>query len=67
MLNNTISKTVPTIPNIKNITDKTVEVGLKQLKNDKILDSGDLVIVSGGSKLLNAGTESRIACGMIRI
>jgi len=48
-------------------TDKTVEVGLKQLKKDKILESGDLVIVSGGSKLLNAGTESRIACGMIRI
>ena len=48
-------------------TDKTVEVGLKQLKKNKILESGDLVIVSGGSKLLNAGTESRIACGMIRI
>ena len=48
-------------------TDKTVEVGLKKLKQKKILEKGDLVIVSGGSKLLNAGTESRIACGMIRI
>ena len=48
-------------------TDKTVEAGLKKLKQKKVLEKGDLVIVSGGSKLLNAGTESRIACGMIRI
>ena len=48
-------------------TDKTVEAGLEKLKEMKVLESGDLVIVSGGSKLLNAGTESRIACGMIRI
>ena len=48
-------------------TDKTVEVGLKALKEQGILETGDLVVVSGGSKLLNAGTESRIACGMIRI
>ena len=48
-------------------TDKTVEEGLKKLKRQKILEAGDLVVVSGGSKLLNAGTESRIACGMIRI
>ena len=48
-------------------TDKTVEEGLKKLKEMKVLESGDLVVVSGGSKLLNAGTESRIACGIIRI
>ena len=48
-------------------TDKTVEEGLKKLKRQKILESGDLVVVSGGSKLLNAGTESRVACGIIRI
>ena len=48
-------------------TDKTVEEGLKKLKRQKILESGDLVVVSGGSKLLNAGIESRVACGIIRI
>ena len=48
-------------------TDKTVEEGLKVLKDRGILESGDLVVVSGGSKLLNAGTESRVACGIIRI
>ena len=46
---------------------RTLEEGLKVLKDRGILESGDLVVVSGGSKLLNAGTESRIACGMIRI
>ncbi len=51
----------------QNNTDKTVEKGLKLLKEQGILESGDLVVVSGGSKLLNAGTESRIACGIIRI
>ena len=48
-------------------TDKTVEAGIKKLKQQKILEKGDLVVVSGGSKLLNAGTESRIACGIVRI
>ena len=48
-------------------TDETVEEGIKILKNKKILETGDLVVVSGGSKLLNAGTESRIACGIVRI
>ena len=48
-------------------TDETVEAGIKKLKAKKILEKGDLVVVSGGSKLLNAGTESRVACGMIRI
>ena len=57
----------PILVDAQETTDKTVEEGLKKLKRRKILESGDLVVVSGGSKLLNAGTESRIACGMIRI
>ena len=48
-------------------TDQTVEAGITKLKEKEILEKGDLVVVSGGSKLLNAGTDSRIACGMIRI
>ena len=51
----------------QNTTDETVEAGIKKLKSKKILEKGDLVVVSGGSKLLNAGVESRIACGIVRI
>ena len=47
--------------------DTTLELGIQELKNRQILEKGDLVIVSGGAKLLNAGTESKIACGIIKI
>lgn len=48
-------------------TDETVEAGLTKLKEKGVLEKGDLVVVSGGSKLLNGESDSRIACGMIRI
>ena len=48
-------------------TDATVEAGLEKLKEKEILEKGDLIVVSGGSKLLNGGTKSRIACGILKI
>ena len=47
--------------------DEIVEEGIRKLKERDILEKGDLVIVSSGAKILNAGSESRIACGIIRI
>ena len=47
--------------------DKTVEAGLKKLQDKGILEKGDLVVVSGGSKLLPDEQESKIIGGIVRI
>ena len=45
----------------------TVQGGIKILKHRKILEKGDLVVVAGGSKLLNSEKNSQIACGIISV
>ena len=47
--------------------DETVEAGLKKLQDKGILEKGDLVVVSGGSKLLPDEQESKIIGGIVRI
>ena len=47
--------------------DKTVEAGIEKLKAKEIIEKGDLIVVSGGSKLLPDEQESRIIGGIIRI
>ena len=45
----------------------TVHEGIKILKRRGILEKGDLVVVSGGSKLLDSEKNSQIACGIIKV
>ncbi len=47
--------------------DETVEKGIEKLKSKGILEKGDLVVVSGGSKLINNAEESKIVGGVARI
>ncbi len=47
--------------------DKTVEAGLKKLQDKGILESGDTVVISGGSKLLFDKTQSKILGGILKI
>ena len=47
--------------------DDTVEEGIQKLKSKQILESGDLVVVAGGARLLEKEANSRIACGIIKI
>ena len=47
--------------------DKTVVYGMKVLEERKILEEGDLVVVSGGAKLLNHKDNSKVACGIVKI
>ena len=51
----------------KEDVDKTVEAGLKKLQDKGILESGDTVVISGGSKLLFDKTESKILGGILKI
>ena len=47
--------------------DETVENGIEKLKAKGILESGDLIVLAGGNKLLNNATESKIVSGVARI
>ncbi len=50
-----------------NTIDATIEKGIEKLKAKGILESGDLVVLSGGNKLLNNTSESKIVSGVARI
>ena len=47
--------------------DETVEKGIEKLKSKGILEKGDLIVVSGGSKWLNDAQESKIVGGVAKI
>ena len=47
--------------------DKTVEAGIEKLKQKGILEKGDMVVVSGGVKLLETAEESKIIEGIAKI
>ena len=47
--------------------DKTIEVGLKKLQDKEILEKGDTVVLSSGSKMLDNSVESKIIGGVVRI
>ena len=47
--------------------DKTIEVGIKKLEDKEILEKGDIVVLSSGSKMLENSTESKIIGGVVRI
>ncbi len=47
--------------------DKTVEAGIKKLQDKGILEKGDTVVISGGSKLMADKVESKILGGILRV
>ena len=47
--------------------DKTVEVGIEKLKEKEILEKGDLIVISGGAKLLENAEYSKVVGGVARI
>ena len=57
----------PVLVNKQETIDKTIEVGLKKLQDKEILEKGDTVVLSSGSKMLENSTESKIIGGVVRI
>ena len=48
--------------------EETVERGIEKLKAKEILESGDLVVLAGGNKLLlNNTSEGKVVSGVVRI
>lgn len=46
--------------------DETIEAGIEKLKKD-ILEKGDVVVISGGAKILNNSTENQVIDGVLKI
>lgn len=51
----------------KETVDKTVEAGIEKLQAKGILEKGDTVVISGGSKILENKTEGKILGGILKI
>ena len=46
---------------------KTIEAGIEKLKNKEILESGDIVVITGGSQMLPDATDSKTIGGVLKI
>ena len=46
--------------------DETIEAGIEKLKED-ILEEGDVVVISGGAKILNNNSENQVIDGVLKI
>lgn len=51
----------------KETVDKTVEAGIQKLQAKGILEKGDTIVISGGSKILEDKTEGKILGGILKI
>ena len=56
----------PVLVEGKSSIDETINCGIEKLKED-ILEKGDLVVISGGAKILPNSAENKIVDGILRI
>ena len=47
--------------------DETIEAGIEELKKQEYLEKGDIVVISGGAKILNNSSENQIIDGVLKI
>lgn len=47
--------------------DKMIEIGIEKLKSKEILEKGDMLVLTGGAKMLDSAVESKIIGGIVRI
>ena len=47
--------------------EKTIEAGIEKLKKKEILESGDTVVIAGGSQMLPDSTESKTIGGILKV
>ena len=51
----------------KSSIDETIEAGIEKFKQEGILETGDVVVISGGAKIINNHTENQIIDGVLKI
>ncbi len=47
--------------------DKTIEAGIQKLQDKKILEKGDMVVITGGGQMLPDDKQSKIIGGVLKI
>ena len=47
--------------------DETIEAGIEEFKKEGILEKDDIVVISGGAKILNNNTENQVIDGVLKI
>ncbi len=47
--------------------DETIEAGIEEFKKQEILEKGDIVVISGGAKILNSNSENQVIDGVLKI
>ena len=47
--------------------DERIEAGIENFKSEGILEKGDIVVISGGAKILNNNTENQVIDGVLKI
>lgn len=47
--------------------DETIEAGIEEFKKQDILEKGDIVVISGGAKILNSNSENQVIDGVLKI
>ena len=57
----------PVLVTGKETIDATVEAGIEELKKADILEKGDIVVISGGAKILNSNSENQVIDGVLKI
>ena len=57
----------PVLVKDRNSIEETIEKGIEVLKENGILESGDMVVLAGGAKMLNENKESKVINGFVRI
>ena len=56
----------PTLVEGKSSIDATIEAGIEKLK-ETVLEKGDIVVISGGAKILNSNSENQVIDGVLKI
>lgn len=57
----------PVLVRGKSSIDETIEAGIEEFKKQDILEKGDVVVISGGAKILNSNSENQVIDGILKI
>ena len=50
-----------------NSIEETISKGIERIKKDELVEEGDIVVISGGSKILSNNSQNKAFGGMLRI
>ena len=58
---------VPVLVMGEKTIEDTICKGIEKIKADELVEAGDILVISGGSKILPSASENKVFGGMVRI